>query len=734
LAGETNLYDEALIDPAVAAGEHPAFRLELLRLSETKDAGADTQKPLSTALADLTSWINRWFSWMKSERREQEIKWSREEELYKLSDTLKDDYNRDGSVFRTDPDAQNDVMASTRQAVNLPIAHDNVEQLIPRYYEALFGSDANGYCEAKPRERNDQISADAISELLNWQQSTCSNTPVVGYRFLRDAALYGAGFLGQRFEGKYRRITERIPLRDLWTDPAAMDLQQSRFLVWRRRLTVGELKTLRDEKDFAFTDQQLRDVVGVIPDDLISQHDDGEPASSSSQTPEVDELKQVVLDVWMQPDRWIYLLNETLVVGIVENPLWKDEEAEQNGEPISDVHYPIVAFTPVPELDTETEAVGVYGMSHVYLSKASIDLQNSVMWLMNRNLARSALGLLFGDTNNLDPQQANRVLRAGVLYPMRDPKNSVVSVQLPDVSGPCMNAIGFMQKWDDRLYGVTDAVRGEASYSSQTATATERLFSEASKRANMALLIGQQTMRDFWEIAIRLNRKFVDPAMLPRILGEKAIWAEKGRGALYAVCGLDICPTGMPSTGTKAYLTQNGLNLCSVIAQFKTQGFNVDPTPLLRDTIKAMGLAQADQIAPEATVMGFDPQQENQELLQGNPIEMGPNDDDKSHLDTHLPLFYAPDARQALKDNPVIFQAYLAHCMNHATRLDQTDPGAGAEAMAEMQGMGATPAAGEGWGSGQGAPGNNLQQIAAQPKEAADLAAQMGAMNGQPTA
>jgi hypothetical protein len=693
--------DRAAYQSSVAKGLHPAMLAERFRPGETRDTG-----DVFEALENLRTWLDGIQTWMGEERSRFEPDWRYTENEYRIARERAIDENRSASVFQRDPDASRRGRRDRDAELALPVGFEAVEQAIPRDYEAMLGSDPDAYVTVIGREANDEERSRGAQEFLNYQQGWEIDTPIIWRKFIRNARMYGIGILGQLwdFEANTRRVEVCSPW-DVWFDPGATGITDCRYIRWRRRVTVGDVLDRIRIGAFAINPEAVWDIVAAA---TVGE----ELANPTHVGVERDETREIQLDIYMEPDRWIYVLADTLIVAVVSSQVPPIRDSQ--GQPTRWT-FPIHIYVPLPEVDEEESPKSVYGLSTLVLGRSIIDMQNSITYLMHKGLARSALGVYFGDPSAMtNPVNGQIELKAGSVFPVRDPRNNMMVETPPDPTGVCLNALGNLDVRMERLSGVNNAIRGQANYATETAYAKQQDLGQATYRFSLDAKMGISAMRHYWDVALRLNQEYLEPTEFIRVVGEKAAWHPFSNEDLQAVSGKDLVPTGMPLSANRQAMAQMGLNLIPLMQQLKAGGMaDLDVRRVLRDTLVSLGFRGVEQVVPPAINAGRDPQQENELILQGIPVEVTPNDNHENHYHTHLAMFYDPDARLILKENGAALSGFEAHLAKHAAYLE---PESGQPASSSGDGMGA----------GMGVAGQNLNPApSSRPKPTSELMSQV---------
>lgn len=694
----------------VIRGEHPAFNFGLLNKSEIDLRSGK----FIESIRKFDAWIRSVHDNMRSFRAGFEKEWIEAEQEYNLTDERRQDAGRDASAFMIDPDnIDGDEFGRERASIALPVGYEMTEQTGARYYEVFFGSDQDRFVEIRGRERNDDPGSETVEDWMNFQQGYQINTPRAGLGWCRDACVYGTGIMAQLWDFEMnRRTMKNVSIWDLLFDPAAHEIDECRYTEWRQWITVKQALDMRDKEKFAFTDEAFE---ASLEPEAEAQEAEQEPQEIQVFDKKADnDYRRIPLDIFMQKKRWVYRLGGKLIVAIAENQVPPVMFTGEDGESrIVAETYPLHVFTPIPGLLMRNKRRSVYGLSHLTLGKPIIDLMNSILFLMNENLARSALGVLFADTDSLGMANANMQMEAGKLYPCRDPKNNILQIDFKDVAPQCLEAMGVLNVWIERLHGVNDSVRGQHTGASKTATQARQDLGEATMRLKTGIWMGINSVRQIYDVGLRLNQAYVEPDQFTRVVGEAGVKTPINRETLANVSGIDLMPTGFPQIGSRAQAIEQGTNTIGLITQSQAQGVQgLNPKPLIRQVLKAQGWKNVDQIVGKDIRPGQSADDENEFILQGIPVEVGPNDNHVRHGEIHDTLWEHPDARELFKREPMILQAFEEHLTVHARFRDAMEPPPEESPGGEE-------------GPGAGIAGTNTELIAPRTKPAAELEAQM---------
>lgn len=608
------------------------------------------------AVESILSYAKETHDWMGQKRSDLEAKWSLSRRYYNMGEELKQDSNRRASVFINDPSNPDKELNPERAAVVLPLTYEAVQQLQSRLFQRMFGTGPE-YVEFKGRTSNDLPGAGVAEDVMNYQQSYLIPTTVVGNDWINYGLVEGFGVVSRMWDYTLNCPRDEVhPPQNVWIDPAYPYAQLGRWAIVRRYPTISDLMLMRQNGSCFFTDEDMMAALGRGPEEN-EQRKDFNPERKRFKrkgAPHIysDRFQVVTLDVFMErePDRWIYVVNRSLVIAVLPSPLPRDEHRRSR--------FPISTLTPVRDPDSP------YGDSITYRMCDSQDLCNAMIYMSNKNLARNALGLLFADPSISDH---NQEVRAGDLHLVPEPSKNVFVAQLPDVTGVAINNVEYVRREiADKVSGMTDSTRGQAYGANQTATGTQTLINEANSRLEQMALIGQAAIQEYHTIGLLLNQAYLAPMDAIHIAENTGVWRPAQGSDLFGVAGRDIIPTGFPVSGSRSYWAQQGMNLAVAI-----QNLGGNPRPILKRVLDAMQIPEVDQIFPDEDQIGHSPIQENYRMVQGHMVQLDPNDDDLHHLNTHYQFAMNPDVQNALMRNTQAMLAFRTHIAWHMSRYQQ---------------------------------------------------------------
>jgi len=692
--------------PDVPPDLPPAFKEELI--PELEDEGT-IQKALQAVYEDYDGTLE----WLKRIRRVKENDWALSMEYYDMVAELAYDEERRKSVQLSDKFKDLDEMEPERMALVLPFAYESVQLIGAHLYNTMRGRGPE-YCEINGREKNDIEGAKRTEAFLNYQYSHEIPTSDVVSDYILDALKLGTGVKFHTWDTtRNRRREEILPRWNIWWDKAS-SMQDCKVVCVRREVSVGELYKLRNDPEspiwFESKDIEtaLAKVVNHCKPRVHQNEQDKEPTERETHTKENrvnPKYQRVWLDIMMhtEPNRWVYVVNESLVVGVTTPEIPDIPELDIESR------FPISIFSPIRkrgDIDGDSFVVRILDVQ---------DMSNAALALLIENLKSASVGV--GLTS--DDSLAGTKIRAGYWHQSMSPEKGNIMYPAANTQ-QILGLIDWLtSRVTDRVTGTTPEFRGQARYSGMPATAIRDLLEQGTSRMSPMEDRALFAMQDGYSVAITLNRLYLQPHKYFRVVGEQAVLpgrAPQGdpRGInasdIIGASGKDLVPTGFP--GASSTIAQETLNEAAVIMQ--TGG---NPRPLMREYVKVKyrGVINPDDVFPENGI-GNDPIQENENLLAGMPISRDPDDIDPHHIQIHMML--QQDARfvQAAQMNPVLMVAWQSHMQQHMQAMQQQGLTMGGAPM--QQGM----------GSGVGTSGLSTNMMGADPKMGGEIEAQMGAI------
>ena len=661
-------------------------------------------------------------TWLKSIRQPKEKLWKERRQYYDMAEELAFDRNRKKSINKVSkfrPDAE---LNPERMAMVLPLIFEATQLLYARIYMAMLGT-GDGFVELLGRERNDIQGAKNLEKFMNFQQSHEIPTEEVLADYVLDGFIYGTGVMFQDWDAvENQRKMRSISRLDIWWDLAQW-FDEIKVMRIRREASIGELEDLRNAGRLWFSNEDLKaasDGQHIEHErETVSSQTDADPRANAraQRNIKLDQInrryRKVFLDIQMdtEPWRWVYVVNESLIVGVVPPLIPEDEERGVKAR------FPVSIFSPIRRIRD------LDGDSFVGRALDSQDIINATLELLMSNIKANSLGI--GITN--DESLQDKPLRAGFWHYSSDPKATQI-INFPDISASTLGVIDwFTSRVIDRITGTNDITRGRAQFSGQTATATRDLLQQATTRLTPMERRALKSMQDIYSVAIALNRMYLAPHKFIRVVGGKALQhlsagAPEGVGLegadFLGLAGQDLVPTGFP--GSASAITQETLNEAAVVAQ--TGG---DPRPLMREYIKTRwkGRINVDEIYPENGI-GNDPVQENENLLNGIPPTRDPDDVDSWHLQVHQSLETDKRYLEAVQANPMLEVIRQQHMQVHSQAMQQQ--------AALFAGI-APGSHGGGFGNGVGTSGLSTSMLGARPKPDRERESQVGAERARAT-
>jgi len=679
---------------------------------------AEKKGDFPAAMHEVFDDYEKTLKWLKDLRNPKEMMWAEAEAYYNMAEELSYDDNRRKSIEMLEKFKPHKEFSPERMSLVLPLVYEAVQLIGAHLYLAMRGQGPK-YCEVLGRNAGDIENAKRVSEFLNYQYSYEIPSEDIYSDLWLDCLRLGTGVLFQSWDtaNNTRRLTA-LERYNVWWDKAPT-LQECKVVNVRREVSVGELYTMRENNEIWFEDKDMDSAAGkhvadtkpeLFPD--TNQRDMSTSMARKVQHDINPKYQKVVLDITMhtEPYRWVYTVNEELVVAVI-HPIIPDipEYRDAGIKPV----FPLTVYAPIRrrgEIDGDSFVARILDVQ---------DMSDSTLELLTENLKAANIGI--GLTN--DPSIAGQPLKAGEWNLVGDPSNTKIEYTKVN-SQEILSVIDWMvSRVTDRITGATPEFRGQAQYAGMTATATRDLMNQSTTRMMPILDRILASMQESFELAITLNRLYLDQHKYFLVAGEDAIPSTPAAGLpqrgivgadIQGVAGKDLIPTGSP--GGAGDLVQKAMNMAAVIMQT-----GHDPTPLLRLAIEHdyafKGRVDIDEIFPRNGI-GNDPLQENENILSGRPVRRDPDDVDQHHMQVHALLGQDVRFQQVIQANPMIAQMAQMHMQAHF------------EALQGRAAMLAGIKSSQGFGSGVGASGQNLGMPTAKPKTDVEREAQMEAQNG----
>jgi hypothetical protein len=651
-------------------------------------------------MSEIEQYTESVHSYLDQERKPLEGRWKLCREYYDMDARLKQDKERLASIYAATEQVQDKELDLNRASLVHPIVYEAVQQQQSRLVGQLFGSGPR-YIEMLGRQSNDIEGAKIYEEIANYQQEWQIPTLDIGDDVVNSGLVEGTGITCRQWD--FQRNCpkdECINLLDYWFDPQGSYQHDDRWNVWRRYVTLGEMLTLRQQGQVYFTDEDMKSALMTTSDvrgrdyikdkQIITTYKDDSNKPLEQQSSRWHEV--ISLDIFMQREgveRWVYRANK-LIVAVTPNPVPSEDGIYR---------FPSAVYTPVRKKGSK------YGDSVVYRMLDSQDMVNSLSYMMMSSMARTSLGMWFGDPRMY---QGDDSPKPGVVNKMSDPKNNLIAIDMPDTSAAAIQAMTYVKREvADNISGVSEPTRGQQTSANQTASSVDMMLEQSSYRMRSMGERGKIYRKDYDSIGLLLNQRYLAPTTAFRITDQQGAWRPVEGADLHGVAGKDIMPTGFPIDGSNAQFTQQALNEVAVIQQ--TGG---NPTEMMRKylEIKYGGFIDVNEIYPELGKPGNDPRQENEMMAQGMPVMVDVNDDDLSHLMEHQPMILMMQQNGA---PPQLVQGMMAHFQSHLSRYQQIQADN-------------TPAG----GGGSGTSGLNTQMPGPDPKQPGEIEAQMAARSG----
>jgi len=678
----------------------PAFNMQLV--PEANNERVSNPGDFAAVMNEVDKMCKYHHEWLKGLRTPKESTWALAQAYYDMAEEQAFDKNRRKSDKFASFRDHNSEMEPERCALMLPVIYEAVQQIQSKFHNVMRGSGLN-IVELLGEEKNDIPEAKLVAKYMNYQYRHEIETEDIISDMILDGLIIGTGVVMQSWDSIISgRKLEVLDRQDIWWDESAPSIQQSKVVVVRREISLGELYDLKNDPNTPiwFSKEDIDSVIDTFPQDKklsgMSDSNAYKQQVKDNNRTQRDLInprhKKLTLDVIMDTEPWrmIYRVNEKLIVG-VSAPL-----IPANPQLGTRAKFPLAVFAPIRKQRS------IDGDSFVARALDPQDMVNAIFATMVENIKGASQGI--GFTSNQDLDGAD--IEYGKMHFTSNPQG--MNIMWPeDHIQTLLNSIDWItNRVSDRISGVTDASRGQAAYSGMTASATRDLINQSANRTSPQEKRAVTAMQDIHEIGLVLNSLYLNPEKLIRILGEQAVQLAQTWGSMdHGVSGKDLVPTGFP--GSMSDIAQKSLQYAAVIGQ--TGG---NPIPLMKAAIENdfNGKIHVDEIYPQNGV-GNDPVQENMNVINGIALSRDPDDMDMYHIQTHVQFMASEDFKMMEQQNPMIVPVMTEHIRVHASYMQQ---------MAQQ--MGGNPVQTGGMG-----PSGQSQPAQARPKSDGEREAQMTA-------
>lgn len=410
----------------------------------------------------------------------------------------------------------------------IPLIHGKVQTVVP------LMTDSRPRVHILPREPEYEEYADDMQKLLDYEWDTQHMDRVVELSS-ENALIFGDGFWFCWWDPKKKKITtDLIDPESLFPDPRAVDMQNSRYLIHRTRMSIADIKKrpwnrvnnvqlkpgvkFTDEQDVQETREQHRGtpdridaIVGTLEPGVIDEFQDVPPAGRSSEMQELEVLQYWIRDLSVV-EKVVKDANGTAVFKAL-NPKFKGQMrhivvagnriVHDAGHPYTHGRYPYIkqACYPFPnEFWSVSMAENLISLNKVANKMFGLMLDNaalmaSTQWKVSKQ-AQVDPELLTGEPGLVVEYNA---LGGGVVEKME-------SKPLPAYVA---HILELALRLTDDTSGIFDVTQGRKPSGIQAGVAIESLQDASHTRVRLLVRHLEDSIREWGEQVVALHQQFV---------------------------------------------------------------------------------------------------------------------------------------------------------------------------------------------------------------------------------
>ncbi len=489
------------------------------------------------------------FEKSSSYRNEKEKRWRRYYEMYRSRAKPTDDKYR-ANLF-------------------VPEVFTIVETLLPRLVGGFLNSRSSPI-EVLGREEKDIPKAKVAQMLISYQLERM-NFPLHLVTFYKQALLYGTSVgkvywdyrttkspTGETIVAYDDPVFEVLDLFDFFIDPDAWDIDNARYCIHRKYLSIEELKQRQRAGIYKNVDKVK---------DPATTNIEAEPSCPSTY---MQERNIEILEYW-EDDRVVVVADRSVILRDAPNPFYHGKKPF--------VH---IVFVPVP---FEFYGIGVIepieGLQHELNTKRNQRLDNvnlilNRMWLVQRG--------------TLDDYRQLQSRPGGVI--VVNDINGIHPLPSPDVTSSSYMEEEKIKRDIQNTTGVTEYIRGVMPIEKQTATEVRIKSEQSSTRFDFNFkLMTEMGIKRIARFILQLDQQFITRERSIRIAGRKGV--EFKRVSPEDIMGnFDLIPNIDPERVRQTLRREELLRLYSILARDP----HINPKPLLEEILKAFDVKNIKEI------------------------------------------------------------------------------------------------------------------------------------------
>jgi hypothetical protein len=473
-------------------------------------------------------------------RSEFEEKWKRYYRLYRSKSPARDD--------------------STKANLFVPEIFTTIETIMPRLVSGYLAT-SKPPVDLVGREMRDHKNAEATKALITYQYENI-DFPIFLNEYIKPALLYGtsvAKVYWKHDPGKFDGpMLEVVDIFDFFIDPEARSIDDARFVIHRKMISMEELKERQKSGIYKNVDK-IRQGEGTDNNrNPVLEKDDI--------TMRIEDVRDVELLEYWENDRVVVIANRDVILRDSPNPF------SHGKKPFVDI-----SFIAVPH---EFYGIGVVepleGLQNELNVKRNQRLDNvnliiNRMWMMQ--------------SGSVDDLRQLRSRPGGVI--VTNDINGLKPLPIDDVTASSYNEEERVIRDIHNTSGINEFVRGNQIIGGNiTATEVKIKSEQATTRLDYNLkLMAEKGIRTITQMVIQLNQQFIDKPMVIRVVGSDGVNYRKI--SLHEISGnFDVKVNPDPAGIGEEERLQNATTALQILQNVR----GADPVPLIKDIMEKLGV------------------------------------------------------------------------------------------------------------------------------------------------
>jgi hypothetical protein len=473
-------------------------------------------------------------------RSEFEEKWKRYYRLYRSKSPAKDDM--------------------TKANLFIPEVFTTIETIMPRLVSGYLAT-SKPPVDLVGREIKDHQNAEATKALITYQYENL-DFPIFLNDYVKPALLYGTSIAKVYWKHDPRSydgpMLEVVDIFDFFIDPEARSIDDARFVIHRKMISMEELKE--------------RQKLGIYKNVDRIKHGEGtdqnrNPALDRDEvTARIEDIRDVELLEYWENDRVVVVANRDVILRDSANPF------SHGKKPFVDIN-----FITVPH---EFYGIGIIepleGLQNELNTKRNQRLDNvnliiNRMWMMQ--------------SGAIDDIRQLRSRPGGVI--VTNDINGLKPLPVDDVTTSSYNEEERVVRDIHNTSGINEFVRGNQVMGGNiTATEVKIKSEQATTRLDYNLkMMSEKGIRKITQMVIQLNQQFIDMPKVIRIVGAEGV--EYRKISLYEISGnFDVKVNPDPAGIGEEERLEKATTALQLLQNVK----GANPAPLVRDILEKLGI------------------------------------------------------------------------------------------------------------------------------------------------